>query len=168
MVVAIYPGTFDPLTLGHEDIIKRGLYIFDLLIIGITINNKKKSLFSLEERIFIAKEALNYYSNIEIISFKGLLKDFMSNNNIKIILRGLRNSLDFNYEFQMANLNNYMNKNIDTVFMTSTNKNQLISSSIVKEIAILGGDISKFVSSSVEKHIFTKINNIDNKKVKYI
>ncbi|AGF48825.1 pantetheine-phosphate adenylyltransferase [Candidatus Kinetoplastidibacterium galati] len=145
MITAIYPGTFDPLTLGHENIILRASNIFDKVIVGIAHSRKKNPFFSIEERLTMAKSILKKHPNIEVESFSGLLKDFIRNKNAKLIIRGLRTTSDFEYEFQMAGMNRQLMPDIETFFMTTSPEYQYISGSIVREIANFGGDISKFV-----------------------
>ena len=143
--IAIYPGTFDPLTRGHEDLIRRGAKMFDTVVVGVADSRNKKPFFTLEERVSIAKEVLSHDSNVHVIGFSGLLKDFIRENNGNVILRGLRAVSDFEYEFQMAGMNRYLMPDIETMFMTPSDQYQFISGTIVREIAALGGDITKFV-----------------------
>jgi pantetheine-phosphate adenylyltransferase len=150
MVIAVYPGTFDPFTRGHEDLVRRGSSIFDELVVGIADSKNKKPIFNLEERIQIAQEVLGHYSNVRIEGFGGLLKDFVRKNNARVILRGLRAVSDFEYEFQMAGMNRYLVPDVETLFLTPSDQYQFISGTFVREIALLGGDVSKFVFPSVE------------------
>ena len=150
MVIAVYPGTFDPFTRGHEDLVRRGSSIFDELVVGVADSKNKKPIFNLEERIQIAQEVLGHYPNVRIEGFSGLLKDFVRKNNARVILRGLRAVSDFEYEFQMAGMNRYLVPDVDTLFLTPSDQYQFISGTFVREIAILGGDVSKFVFPSVE------------------
>ncbi len=157
--IAIYPGTFDPLTRGHEDLIRRGSKIFDQLIVGVADSRNKKPFFTLQERIDMASEVLSHYPNVQVIGFSGLLKDFVREHQGNVILRGLRAVSDFEYEFQMAGMNRYLLPDVETMFMTPSDQYQFISGTIVREIAHLGGDISKFVFPSVEaavKHKFAQ------------
>ena len=154
--IAIYPGTFDPLTRGHEDLIRRGAKMFDTVVVGVADSRNKKPFFTLEERVSIAKEVLSHDSNVHVIGFSGLLKDFIRENNGSVILRGLRAVSDFEYEFQMAGMNRYLMPDIETMFMTPSDQYQFISGTIVREIAALGGDISKFVVPSVEAAVKAK------------
>lgn len=150
--LAIYPGTFDPITFGHLDIIRRAAKLFDQLIIAIAADTNKKTLFSLEERIEIAGmeiDSLNL-DNIKILSFHGLLVDFASSQGAKIIIRGLRALADFEYEFQMAYINHKLSANIETIFIPSTEQGHFISSTFVKEIARLKGNLNGLVSKKVE------------------
>jgi len=150
MVIAVYPGTFDPFTRGHEDLVRIGSSIFDEFVVGIADSKNKKPIFNLEERIQIAQEVLGHYSNVRIEGFSGLLKDFVRKNNARVILRGLRAVSDFEYEFQMAGMNRYLVPDVETLFLTPSDQYQFISGTFVREIALLGGDVSKFVFPSVE------------------
>src|ERR1700744_2346080 len=157
MVVAVYPGTFDPLTRGHEDLVRRASSIFDKLVVGVADSRNKKPFFSLDERLDIAREVLGHYPNVEVESFTGLLKDFVRKNDARVIVRGLRAVSDFEYEFQMAGMNRYCMPDVETMFMTPSDQYQFISGTIVREIAQLGGDVSKFVFPSVEKRLQDKV-----------
>jgi len=157
MVVAVYPGTFDPLTRGHEDLVRRAAGLFAKLIVGVADSVAKRPVFSLEERIEIAREVLGHYPNVEVVGFRGLLKDFVRDQNARVILRGLRAVSDFEYEFQMAGMNRYLLPEAETMFLTPSDQYQFISGTIVREIALLGGDVSKFVFPSVERWLKVKI-----------
>ncbi|AJC15874.1 MULTISPECIES: pantetheine-phosphate adenylyltransferase [Pandoraea] len=164
MVVAIYPGTFDPLTRGHEDLVRRAAGIFDKLVVGVADSRNKKPFFSLEERIDIAREVLGHYPNVSVEGFSGLLKDFVRKHQARVIVRGLRAVSDFEYEFQMAGMNRYLLPDVETMFMTPSDQYQFISGTIVREIAQLGGDVSKFVFPSVEKWLVTKVGEMTPKR----
>ena len=151
MAVAVYPGTFDPFTRGHEDLVRRASSIFDEVVVGIADSKNKKPIFNLEERLEIAKEVLGHYSNVRVEGFSGLLKDFVRKNNARVIVRGLRAVSDFEYEFQMAGMNRYLLPDVETLFLTPSDQYQFISGTFVREIALMGGDVSKFVFPSVEK-----------------
>jgi pantetheine-phosphate adenylyltransferase len=157
MVTAIYPGTFDPFTRGHEDLVRRASGLFGKLIIGVADSKSKNPFFSLEERLTIAHEVLGHYPNVQVESFSGLLKDFVRRHDARVIVRGLRAVSDFEYEFQMAGMNRYLLPDVETLFLTPSDQYQFISGTIVREIAILGGDVSKFVFPSVEKWLKAKI-----------
>ena len=161
MKVAIYPGTFDPITKGHIDIIVRSIKFVDKLIIAVSNNNKKNTLFKINERVEMVKEVLQdeKISNVEVDSFDSLLMAYASKKNASIIIRGLRAVSDFEYEFQMTGMNYKLNPTIETIFLMSSDKYQLISSKLIKEINSLNGDISQFVPKAVEKKIIKKINN---------
>jgi pantetheine-phosphate adenylyltransferase len=154
--IAIYPGSFDPITNGHIDLIKRASKLFDKVIIGITQNSKKSAFLTIEERINIASETLKETNNITVLSFDTLLIDFAKAQNAQIILRGLRAVSDFEYEFQLSGMNKHLNPNIETLFMTPAEQYANISSSLVREIHLLGGDIKAFVPSCVVQLLNSK------------
>ena len=156
MTIAVYPGTFDPFTRGHEDLVRRASSIFTKLIVGVADSRSKKPIFSLDERIEIAKEVLGHYPNVEIAGFSGLLKDFAREHSARVIVRGLRAVSDFEYEFQMAGMNRYLLPGVETLFLTPSDQYQFISGTFVREIALMGGDVSKFVFPSVEKWLHEK------------
>jgi len=157
MVIAVYPGTLDPLTPGHEDLVRRASGLFDEIIVGVADSRTKKPFFTMDERMSIAKEVLGHYPNVRVESFTGLLKDFVQRNDARVIVRGLRAVSDFEYEFQMAGMNRYLMPEAETLFLTPSDQYQFISGTIVREIAVLGGDVSKFVFPSVEKWLKDKI-----------
>ena len=163
MRIAVYPGTFDPLTRGHEDLVRRGAKIFDKLVVGVADSPNKKPFFSMDERVQIAREVLSHYPNVEVKGFRGLLKDFVRDNNANVIIRGLRAVSDFEYEFQMAGMNRYLLPDVETMFLTPSDQYQFISGTIVREIASLGGDVSKFVFPSVEHWLNQKLGLIGKK-----
>ena len=156
MTVAVYPGTFDPFTRGHEDLVRRASSIFTKLIVGVADSKNKRPIITLEERIEIAKEVLSHYPNVEIAGFSGLLKDFAREHSARVIVRGLRAVSDFEYEFQMAGMNRYLLPDVETLFLTPSDQYQFISGTFVREIALMGGDVSKFVFPSVEKWLHKK------------
>ena len=157
MTIAVYPGTFDPLTRGHEDLVRRASSIFSELIVGVANSRSKHPFFNLEERIEIAQEVLGHYPNVKIVGFSGLLKDFAREHNARVIVRGLRAVSDFEYEFQMAGMNRYLLPDVETLFLTPSDQYQFISGTFVREIAMMGGDVSKFVFPSVEKWLVSKV-----------
>ncbi len=157
MVTAVYPGTFDPLTRGHEDLVRRASGLFDKLVVGVADSKAKRPFFTLDERLDIAREVLGHYPNVEVQGFSGLLKDFVRTHDARVIVRGLRAVSDFEYEFQMAGMNRYLLPDVETLFLTPSDQYQFISGSIVREIAVLGGDVSKFVFPSVEQWLNKKI-----------
>jgi pantetheine-phosphate adenylyltransferase len=157
MTVAVYPGTFDPFTRGHEDLVRRASSIFDKLIVGVASSRSKHPFFSLEERLDIATEVLSHYPNVKVVGFDGLLKDFAREHNARVIVRGLRAVSDFEYEFQMAGMNRYLLPDVETLFLTPSDQYQFISGTFVREIASMGGDVSKFVFPSVEKWLAKKM-----------
>ncbi|MGN0480076.1 MAG: pantetheine-phosphate adenylyltransferase [Lachnospiraceae bacterium] len=149
MKKAIYPGSFDPVTLGHLDIIERSAKLTDHLIVGVLMNNTKSPLFSVEERVNMLKEVTCHIPNVEVIGFSGLLVDFAKQQGVSIIVRGLRAVTDFEYELQMSQTNRIVSDDIDTIFLNTNLKYAYLSSSVVKEIARYGGDISKFVPECI-------------------
>jgi pantetheine-phosphate adenylyltransferase len=157
MTIAVYPGTFDPFTRGHEDLVRRASSIFDKLIVGVASSRSKHPFFSLEERLDIATEVLSHYPNVKVVGFDGLLKDFAREHNARVIVRGLRAVSDFEYEFQMAGMNRYLLPDVETLFLTPSDQYQFISGTFVREIASMGGDVSKFVFPSVEKWLAKKM-----------
>ncbi len=159
MISAIYPGSFDPVTLGHLDIIERAAKLYDELIIGVLGNNKKSPLFSEAERVNMLEEVTKHLPNVRVMAYNGLLVDAAKENNVKVIVRGLRAITDFEYELQMAQTNRTMNMDIDTVFLTTSVDYSFLSSTTVKEIAYFGGDVSKFVPECVVNKLYNKINN---------
>ena len=155
---AIYPGSFDPLTLGHLDMIERSAKIVDELVIGVLNNSAKNSLFSLDERVSMIKEMTESMPNVTVASFDGLLVDYMKEINATIIVRGLRAVTDFEYELQIAQTNHVENPEVETIFLTTSLQYSYLSSTIVKEFASYGGDISKFVPEQFVDRIYEKYN----------
>lgn len=164
MKIAIYPGSFDPVTNGHIDIIERAAKISDKLVVAVLMNSSKSPLFSVEERVKMLREVTKHISNVEVMSFSGLLVDFARELNATLIIRGLRAITDFEYELQMAQTNHILNPNIDTIFLNSNLEYSFLSSSTVKEVASLGGDINKFVPVYVVNEIKKKYENICKEK----
>lgn len=156
MKKAIYPGSFDPVTFGHLDIIQRSAGIFDELVVGVLHNRAKNSLFSLEERVSMIKEMTQHLPNVTVASFDGLLVDYMKQIGATIIVRGLRAVTDFEYELQIAQSNHVQNPDVETVFLTTNLQYSYLSSTIVKEFASYGGDISKFVPERFIERIYAK------------
>lgn len=163
MLRAVYPGTFDPLTRGHEDLVRRASKLFDHVVVGVADSRSKRPFFSMEERLEIAQEVLGHYPNVTVCGFSGLLKDFVREHEAKIIIRGLRAVSDFEYEFQMAGMNRYLLPDVETIFLTPSDQYQFISGTIVREIALLGGDVSKFVFPSVEKWLAKRVSGAASK-----
>lgn len=153
---AMYPGTFDPITRGHEDLVRRASTLFDEVIVAVADSRGKQPFFPLEERVAMAREILASFPNVRVEGFAGLLMDFLREQDAKIILRGLRAVSDFEYEFQMAGMNRHLLPDVETLFMTPSDQYQFISGTIVREIAQLGGDVSKFVFPSVERWLQEK------------
>ncbi len=160
MSIAVYPGTFDPLTRGHEDLVRRCAGLFDQIIVGVAESRTKRPFFTIDERLKIANEVLGHYPNVRVESFSGLLKDFVRKHEARVIVRGLRAVSDFEYEFQMAGMNRYLMPEAETMFLTPSDQYQFISGNIVREIAFMGGDVSKFVFPSVEKWLKEKIEQM--------
>ncbi|WP_294156423.1 pantetheine-phosphate adenylyltransferase [uncultured Clostridium sp.] len=159
MSIAVYPGSFDPITNGHLDIIKRGAKIFDKIIVGVLMNVDKKHLFEIDERVRLIKRVTYDMENVEVVSFNGLLVDLLKEYNADILLKGLRNSTDFEYELQMAYINKELNSNIETICMMSSPENLHISSSCVRQIAKFGGNIEGLVPKEIVSDILTRINS---------
>jgi pantetheine-phosphate adenylyltransferase len=149
-VSAMYPGTFDPITLGHEDLVRRATRLFDRVVVAIAANPSKEPMFSLDERVELAQSVLSDVDSVEVMGYAGLTVDFARDNNLQAIIRGLRAISDFEYEFQLANMNRHLTDEVESVFLTPTETYTYISSSLVREICGLGGDISEFVSPRVK------------------
>ena len=159
-VIAVYPGTFDPMTLGHEDVIRRAAQLFDRVIVAVAAGHHKKTLFSLKERVEMASEVVKPYSHVTVESFDGLMRDFVVARGAKAMVRGLRAVTDFDYEFQLAGMNRSLMPDVETVFLTPSDKYQFISSTFVREIAMLGGEVDKFVEPMVLKRIMDKVRSL--------
>ena len=164
MVRAIYPGSFDPVTYGHLDVIKRASKIVDELIVGVLNNKSKTPLFSVENRVKMLNDAVSDLPNVKVMSFEGLLVDFAKKVDAQLIVRGLRAVTDFEYELQMSQTNRKVAPEVDTIFFTTSLEYAYLSSSIVKEVAQYGGDISAFVAEPVEKAIKQKFSQRNNNK----
>lgn len=158
MRIAVYPGSFDPVTLGHMDIISRSSRLFDKLIVGVLVNSSKIPLFSAEERVNMIKGVVSEYPNVEVRSFVGLLVEFARMCDATAVVRGLRAVTDFEYELQMSQTNHIIAPDIDTIFLTTNLNYAYLSSSVVKEVARYGGDISKFVAPEVRSLVLEKYN----------
>ena len=155
---AVYPGTFDPMTMGHVDLVKRASKLFDSVIIAIASSDSKKPMFTLEERIEIGNKIFADDPKVEVVGFSGLLVNFAKENNANILIRGLRVVADFEYEFQLANMNRAMSPDIESVFLTPKEEYSYISSSLVKEIATMGGDVDRFVDPVTLEALKQKID----------
>jgi pantetheine-phosphate adenylyltransferase len=164
MKTAVYPGTFDPITLGHMDIIRRGAKLADRLVIGVTTNPSKSPMFSVEERMaMVRREVAGIPAEIEVVSFDSLLMDFAEREGATVIVRGLRAVADFEYEYQMAGMNQQLNDRIETVFLMADVSLQPIASRLVKEIALYGGDVGKFVPPAVAAEVARRVGEIGRK-----
>jgi len=159
-VIAVYPGTFDPMTLGHEDVVRRACQLFDTVILAVAAGHHKKALFSLQERIDMAREAVGDNPQVQVEGFSGLVRDFVVSRGGKAMVRGLRAVTDFDYEFQLAGMNRSLMPAVETVFLTPSDKYQFISSTFVREIAVLGGEVDKFVSPSVQQRLMEKVRSL--------
>jgi len=164
MRTGVYPGTFDPITLGHMDIIRRGAKLVDRLVVGVTTNPSKSPMFSLDERLdMVRRETANIGAQIEIVAFDSLLMDFAERMGAAVIVRGLRAVADFEYEYQMAGMNQQLNNRVETVFLMADVALQPIASRLVKEIALYGGAIDRFVPSRVVKEVVARVEKIGKK-----
>ena len=157
-LLAVYPGTFDPMTLGHEDLMRRASGLFDKLILAVAAGHHKRTMFTIAERLDSAREIAKPYSNVEVVPFRGLLRDFVVDSGGHVVVRGLRALSDFEYEFQMAGMNRQLMPDVETVFMTPSDQYQFVSSTFVREIASLGGDVSKFVAPSVLRRLKERVS----------
>ena len=160
MIKAVYPGTFDPLTRGHEDLVRRASRLFGSLVLGIADSRAKRTFFTLNERIDIAKEVLGDVQNLTVVGFTGLLSDFVRAQNARVVLRGLRAVSDFEYEFQLAGMNRDLYPDMETIFLTPGEQHMFISATLVREIATLGGDVSKFVHPTVRAKLAAKVKSL--------
>ncbi len=154
---AVYPGTFDPITNGHEDLIQRASRLFDEVLVAVAHSQAKRPFFALDERVRLAQEVLAPYKNVKVLGFTGLLSQFVKEHQCSIILRGLRAVSDFEYEFQLAGMNRRLAPGVETLFLTPSDKYLFLSATIVREIAVLGGDISAFVHPVTAEHMLAKI-----------
>lgn len=148
-VIAVYPGTFDPITLGHEDIVRRAARLFDELVIAVAVAHHKKTLFSLEERLALAQETADRHENVSVAPFEGLVRDFVLACGARVMVRGVRGVTDFDYEHQLAGMNRNLAPDVETVFLTPAATLQSVSSTLVREISMLGGDVAPYVSARV-------------------
>jgi pantetheine-phosphate adenylyltransferase len=161
--IAVYPGTFDPFTRGHEDLVRRAARPFPRVIVGVADSDAKRPIFTNLERRAIASEVLSHYPNVEVFGFAGLLRDFVRAHNANVVVRGLRAVSDFEYEFQMAGMNRHLMSDVETIFMTPSDQHQFVSGTFVREIAQFGGDVSKFVAPAVEDWLRKKIPHYGSK-----
>ena len=157
-VSAMYPGTFDPITLGHEDFVRRAAKLYDKVVVAVAADTgTKTTMFSFDERVELAQQVLADIDNVEVTGYEGLTIDFAQNNGLAVIVRGLRAISDFEYEFQLASMNRHLTQEVETAFLTPTDKFTFISSTLVREVATLGGDISEFVSPTVREALLQKV-----------
>ena len=156
-MTAVYPGTFDPMTLGHEDLMGRASRLFDKLLLAVAAGHHKRTMFTIAERLDIAREIAKPYGNVEVVAFRGLLRDFVVDNGGNVVVRGLRAVSDFEYEFQMAGMNRQLMPEVETLFLTPSDQYQFVSGTFVREIATLGGDVSKFVAPSVLERLKERV-----------
>jgi len=159
-LTAVYPGTFDPMTLGHADLMRRAASLFDRLILAVAAGHHKRTMFTVAERLEIATEIAAPYGNVEVIAFRGLLRDFVVASGGKVVVRGLRAVSDFEYEFQMAGMNRQLMPDVETMFLTPSDQFQFVSGTFVREIASLGGDVSKFVAPSVLSRLKDRVAHL--------
>ena len=160
MIKAVYPGTFDPLTRGHEDLVRRASPLFDTLVLAVADSKSKRTFFSLHERVDMAREVLADVKNLKVTGFTGLLTDFVRQNGARVVMRGLRAVSDFEYEFQLAGMNRSLYPDFETIFLTPSEQHMFISATLVREIATLGGDVSKFVDPRVEQQLKQKVKSL--------
>ena len=163
MIKAVYPGTFDPITRGHEDLVRRAATLFDEVVVGVADSRGKNPFFTLEERLRLAREVLKPYRNVRIEGFAGLLMEFVRGEKARVILRGLRAVSDFEYEFQMAGMNRNLYPDVETLFLTPGDQYMFVSATIVREIASLGGDVEKFVQPPVARALASKVGKRQSK-----
>ncbi len=156
-VIAVYPGTFDPLTLGHEDVVRRAAKLFDRVVLAVAAGHHKKTLFTLEERMAMAREVFADTPQVQVATFTGLVRDFAVAQGARALVRGVRSVSDFDYEFQLAGMNRHLMPEVETVFLTPGEKYQFISSTLVREIATLGGEVHQFVSPTVQARLSDKV-----------
>jgi pantetheine-phosphate adenylyltransferase len=155
--IAVYPGTFDPITLGHEDIVRRAADLFDEVIVAVAGSTNKRTMFSFEERVSLAQAIFKGASNVKVMGFSGLLMQFVQDQGAQMVIRGLRAASDFEYEFQLAGMNRKLFPKLETIFLTPAEQYLFLSSTLVREVAILDGDVSQFVSPMIEKAITSKL-----------
>ena len=164
MLTVVYPGTFDPFTRGHEDLVRRAAHVFDRVVVGVADSRSKQPLFTAAERVEMARDTLATLPNVEVIRFSALLMDFVREQGAKIILRGLRAVSDFEYEFQMAGMNRHLHPDVETLFLTPSEQYTFISATIVREIAKFGGDVSHFVHPAVAARIGVRVAELNAAK----
>ena len=159
-LTAVYPGTFDPMTLGHQDLMARASRLFERLLVAVAAGHHKRSMFTIAERLEIAQELARPYGNVEVMAFRGLLSDFVLDHGGRVVVRGLRAVSDFEYEFQMAGMNRQLMPDVETLFLTPSDQYQFVSGTFVREIATLGGDVSKFVAPLVLQKLKERVAQV--------
>ena len=160
---AVYPGTFDPITLGHEDLVRRAARLFDVVIVAVADATAKRPFFTRDERVAMAREVLKNLKNVEVVGFSGLLMKFVEQHNARVVIRGLRAASDFEYEFQLAGMNRGMYPDVETLFLTPGEQHMFVSATIVREISTMGGDVGKFVPPHVAEQLKVKIKQLGGK-----
>ena len=158
-VIAVYPGTFDPITLGHEDLLRRATGLFDRVIVAVAAGHHKKTLFTLDERMAMVGQAMQAYPQVQVASFSGLMRDFVLAHGARVMVRGLRSATDFDYEYQLAGMNRSLMADVETVSMTPSSQYQSLSNTYVREIPTLGGDVAQFVSPEVGQRLADKLKS---------
>jgi pantetheine-phosphate adenylyltransferase len=157
MLKVVYPGTFDPFTLGHEDVVRRAAKLFDRVVVGVADSESKRPFFETEQRVAMAREVLAPYANVEVTGFSSLLMDFVHSVGATVVLRGLRAASDFEYEFQMAGMNRNLHPEVETLFLTPSEQHMFVSATIVREIARFGGDVSQFVHPLIARQLKARV-----------
>ena len=160
---AVYPGTFDPMTLGHEDLVRRAARLFDHVVLAVADSRTKRPMFTLAERIDMARDTLADVKNVSVKGFSGLLMNFVQEHGARVVMRGVRAVSDFDYEFQLAGMNRKLYPDVETVFMTPGEEHMFLSATLVREISVMGGDVSKFVSPMIAERLKTKIKDLGGK-----
>ncbi len=160
MAIAVYPGTFDPITSGHEDLVRRASGLFDELVLAVSDSRGKGTMFTFEERLQIARDVMQPFANVRVEGFSGLLAEFVTRVGGRVVVRGLRSVADFEYEFRMAGMNHYLMPEVETLFMAPTDGFQFVTGTLVREIAMLGGDVSRFVPAVVNDRLIAKRNSL--------
>jgi pantetheine-phosphate adenylyltransferase len=160
MTIAVYPGTFDPITSGHEDLVRRASGLFEQVVLAVSDSRGKGTLFSFDERLEIARDVMQPFANVRVEGFSGLLAAFVTRVGGRVVVRGLRSVADFEYEFRMAGMNHYLMPEVETMFMAPTDGFQFVTGTLVREIAMLGGDVSRFVPAVVNDRLIAKRNKI--------
>jgi len=155
----MYPGTFDPVTNGHQELVRRAAQLFDRVVVAIAASPEKKPLFDLAERTELARTVFAEFANVSVVTYEGLTVEYAMENNLRVVIRGLRAVSDFEYEFQLASMNRHLEANVETVFLTPTDEFNFLSSTLVREVASLGGDVSKFVHPAVNQALAERFKN---------